>query len=150
VFYLLPTRPADLILDPINTHGSNICGERESENHYFVQLIFYIRSTEDAEILNIDFDYGDSRYLTIQKDVLVDREDVGVDIYYKLQSPISLRQGQARRITVIKRFPLEPPVEDYGNVLILADVNFPTQRGIIHKEWKFRLAPGGELQPVAA
>lgn len=138
----------DLVLTPINERGSNI--RSEDKSGFFVQVRFHLKATADADILDLDLDYCNSSYFPTEEDVLVDGQDIGTDRYGRLRTPIHLTKGHIRRITLIRRFPKEPHVADYGNVLITAEASFLAHREVERKEWRFKLAPGGELKPVEA
>jgi hypothetical protein len=138
----------DIIIEPINATGSNKRVRSLREEHFTVQINFHIKASMDCEILNCDFEYNDSEYLTIAQYIFIDGEEVKLNYYAKLDKRILITRGYIKHITLIKRFPLKPHVDDYGNVLISIDVSFLKNLDITHKKWNFKLAPGGELLPV--
>lgn len=137
---------ADLVLTPINDQGSNI--RVETEKGFFVQARFHLKSTADAEVLDVDLKYcfGSRAYYTsMGKDVLVNGINIGTDNFDKIQSAIHFKRGQSHRITVIRRFPKKPYVEDYGTVTVSVETNFLAHPEFQRKEWTFALSAGGAL-----
>lgn len=137
-----------LEVTPINGQGINIFHKRLSENAFFVKLHFHARANTEMEILNVDFTYGPG-FTPLARYVWDDDQELHVDSYFRLVNTIALSPGKMHHLALQTDFVAGASMKDYDEVVVEFEINSPAVSGVIIKKARFKLAPGGVLEPPA-